>query len=216
MVKNREDFELHLYEKIGIKHFKTFVLKLRDFLLSRSASKMTDEERHDFLNSQSNYNIGKINSMEDVVKFKKMLYLNASIHSLAMIPCLFSLINGINLFFILCTIINLYCIILQRYNCIRVNKIIKKMTPHYERQRNEVKEELEKDDALLEEHTYKKVSRKNEIPITLEEIINNSSIEDLKKYRESLKKYLEEENQEELDNTFGSKKLKLEFKSKGN
>lgn len=216
MVKDKEDFELNLYEKIGIKYFKAFVLKIRDILLYFSTRKMTEEEKHDFLNSKSNYNIGKIKSLEDVINFKKMLYFNASIHTLSMITCLFFLTNGVSLLLLLCTILNLYCIILQRYNCIRINKLIKRMTPHYERQRNKIKEEIEKEDALLKEHTYIKVSRKNKSPITLEEIINNSSIEDLKKYRESLRKYLEEENQEELDNTFGSKKLKLEFKSKRN
>lgn len=214
-MKNREDIELKLYEKIGIKHFKSFVLKLRDFSF-RYVIKMTEEEIQNSLNSQSNYNIGKINSMEDVVNFKKMLYLNALIHTFAMIPCLIAFINATNLLFLLLTIINIYCIILQRYNCIRINKLIKKMTPHYERQRNKIKEEIEKEYALLEEHTNEKVLERTENSITLDEIINNSSIDDLKKYREFLRKCIEEENQEELDNTFENKKLKLEFKSDKN
>ena len=76
---------------------------------------------------------------------------------------------------------------LQRYNGIRINKLIKKMTPRYERQKDKIKEELKKEDSLLLEHTYKIVDKKGrETNITFDDLIANANMEQLKQYREYL------------------------------
>lgn len=76
---------------------------------------------------------------------------------------------------------------LQRYNCIRINQLIKKMTPRYEKQKDAIKEELRKEDSLLLDHTYKIVDKKKrETSITFEDLIADANIEQLKQYREYL------------------------------
>ncbi len=76
---------------------------------------------------------------------------------------------------------------LQRYNCIRINQLIKKMTPLYEKQKDKIKDELRKEDSILSEHVYKIVDKKNkETSITFEDLIANANIEQLKLYREYL------------------------------
>ena len=86
-----------------------------------------------------------------------------------------------------CIGINLYCIMLQRYNGIRINQLIEKMTPRYERQKDAIKEELRKEDSLLKEHTFKIVDRnKKEKKLTIDEIINTASLSQLTEYRKKL------------------------------
>lgn len=120
------------------------------------------------------------------------MYLNASIHTFGLFLCIVDLLlGGADVFFIIMTLINIYCIMLQRYNIIRLNKVIKKFYPKYEHQKEEIKKELIESNKLLKEHTYKIVKEtKKEVKereVTFEELLNNSSLSELKAYRESLK-----------------------------
>jgi hypothetical protein len=137
--------------------------------------------------------LGKVESLEDVKNFKGELFSNASIHLfgvLVLIPNYIDIICGtLAIPTLIITLIaggiNLYCVMLQRYNCIRINQLIKKMTPKYEKQKDAIKEELKKEDSLLLEHTYKIVGKKQrETSITFEDLIANANIEQLKLYRE--------------------------------
>ena len=122
----------------------------------------------------------------------------------------------IGFFNTLFTTLNAYCVMLQRYNIIRINKVINKFSLKYEKERNEIKKELNDTDKLLKEHTYKIVDNKNkEKEIIFDELINKSSLSELKKYRECLN-YFEKVNDNKV-NSFDypiniNKILKLQIK----
>lgn len=235
-MKKNKNIEMKIYELLGVKVFRKMAFGLRDILSFPLTIKMSKEERKNFLyHTASNYNLGKVKSLEDVKKFKKQLFINAGIHIWALSVCLpnfLKIIGGtaslsttiINLS---CIGINLYCIMLQRYNGIRINQLIEKMTPRYEKQKDTIKDELRKDDSLLLEHTYKIVDKKDkETSITFEDLIANANIEQLKQYREYLA-YFQRINQAIQENEFYSddqqidismpmkknKTLKLELKN---
>src|SRR5574344_2485895 len=179
-MKKNKNSEMMIYELLGVKIFRKMIFGLRDIISYPLTIGMNKEKKHDFLyNKPTNYNIGMINSLEDIKKFKKQLYMNASIHICGLLLCmpnLFIMICGvislriaiINLIFIF---INLYCIMLQRYNCIRINQIINKMMPRYEKQKDIIKDEIRKSNSNLYEYTYKIFDREQESTITLEELL---------------------------------------------
>lgn len=190
---------MRIYELLGVKVFRKIAFTLLDTLASlvfTLAIKMPKEEQKYILyNTASNYNLGKVKSLEDVKKFKKKLFINAAIHIWGLSVCFPDFLKAIGgtaslsttIISLICIGINLYCIMLQRYNDIRINQLIEKMTPRYEKQKDTIKEELKKDDSLLLEHTYKIVDKKErEASITFEDLIANANIEQLKQYREYL------------------------------
>ena len=151
MKKNKE---LILYEKLGIKTFKKLVFHLRDILLIPITKDKTKEERKRMIyNTPSNYNIGKINSIEDIIHFKKQLAINTSIHLIGLLICIYELININNLSMIsiiintLLTILNTYCLILQRYNLVRINEYVKEKRIRDKKQldKKEYNKSLDKD-----------------------------------------------------------------------
>ncbi len=195
-MRNKKNIEMRLYELLGIKAFRKMAFKLRDILAYPLTFKMSKEEKYNFLyNTASNYNIGKVKNLESVKKFKKQLIINTCIHIWALKFCLPDFIKDISnlnfspltLVYFTCIGVNLYCIMLQRYNAIRINKLIKKLTPIYEKKKNVIKDELKKEDSLLLNHTYKIIDKKEkETDITFNDLIEKASIEQLKKYHEYL------------------------------
>lgn len=212
-MKKNKNIEMRIYELLGVKVFRKMAFGLRDILAFPLTIRMSKEERHDFLyNRASNYNLGKVKSLEDVKKFKKQLFINSGIHVWALSFCLPNFLKVIvgtaslstAIMNLTCIGINLYCIMLQRYNGIRINQLIEKMTPRYERQKDAIKEELRKDDSLLLEHTYKIVDKKErETSITFEDLIANANIEQHKQYREYLA-HFQSVNQSMQENGFYS------------
>lgn len=191
-MKKNKNLEMKIYELLGIKIFRKMVFSLAYIINLPKKRKMTKEEWENYNNKTSNYNIGKVKDLDDVKKYKKQMYLNASIHALGLFLCIVDLLlGGFDVFFIIMTLINAYCVMLQRYNIIRLNKVIKKFYPKYEHKKEEIKKELIESDKLLKEHTYKIVKENkkevNEREVTFEELLNNSSLSELKTYRESLK-----------------------------
>ena len=191
-MKKNKNLEMKIYELLGVKIFRKIAFSLAYIISLPKKRKMTKEEWENYNNKTSNYNIGKVKDLDDVKKYKKQMYLNASIHTFGLFLCIVDLLlGGLDAFFIIMTLINAYCIMLQRYNIIRLNKVIKKFYPKYEHQKEEIKKELIENDKLLKEHTYKIVKEnKKEVTekeITFEELLNNSSLSELKAYRESLK-----------------------------
>ena len=86
-MKKHEKIEMKIYEFLGIKYFKKLVIGLVDIIILLSTLKefktLTLKEKIFKINHiKSNYFIGKINSMEDVKKFKTSLIFNSSIHIL--------------------------------------------------------------------------------------------------------------------------------------
>ena len=66
------NIEINLYEKLGIKNFRKMVFAFREILCYPITRNMTKEERRQALNKHaSNYNLGKVNTIEDVKAFKK-------------------------------------------------------------------------------------------------------------------------------------------------
>ena len=177
------DLEMKIYEIFGIKYFKKLILRFEKILMFPILIALPKEKRKRFLhNTHTNYHIGKIESLEDVESFKKMLYMNAIIHIFCLIPLFWD--GGI---IQPASLLNIYCIMLQRYNFIRINKTIEKMRPKYEKKMNEIREELKETDVMLPEHSYSIIdSKNNEVDITFDDLINNASYKELKHYQKCL------------------------------
>lgn len=235
-LKKNKNIEMKFYELLGIKVFKKMAFFIRDIVTLPLTFKMPKEERKKSLyNTASNYNIGKEKSFENIKKFKKQLFKNAGIHIfalLAFIPSFIKIIMGMaslstTIIVLPAMVMNIYCIMLQRYNCIRINQLIEKMTPRYEKQKDAIKEELIEKDSLLLEHSYKIIDKnEKETSVNFEDLIANASIQELKQYRNYLA-YLQIVNRaiqvndlcpdkEEIDMSMPiekNKTLKFEFKN---
>ncbi len=217
-MKKKKTIEMQIYELLGVKVFRKMAFALRDTLSFPLTIKMSKEERKNFLyNTASNYNIGKTRNLENIKKFKKELFKNAGIHIFGLLFCLINVLKDtgiiatIDLIFL---IINNYCIMLQRYNCIRINELIERKT---KRQKAKLKENLIKEDSLLLKHNYKIIDEnERETSITFDDLIANANIEQLKRYRAYLA-YFKIVNQITEKNVninipINNKTLKLELK----
>lgn len=133
-MKNNKNIEMKIYELLGVRLFRKIAFKLRDMTVAPFASKEIRRKIIKELNSTfNNYNLGKINSFEDIEKFKKQLKFNTIVHLVSLIFAIIGVIIGFNYTLLLAkiipmvgTVINTYCIMLQRYNYIRINRLIKK------------------------------------------------------------------------------------------
>jgi len=231
----KKNIEMRLYELLGVKAFRKFVFGIYYVAMIPTSLGKTKEERKKIMyNTASNYNLGKVENLEDLMKFKKMIYFNAFIHTsvlIMLIPNFLRIANGTSSIFNLVFTgllgpINAYCVMLQRYNLIRINKVIEKGKPRYYQEKMNLKEEVIKKDQLLKEHSYKLIDKKNRIEEkTFEDIISNATIQELKMYREYLE-YSEcvynrlhdsilyqNENISVDIPTIDNKQLKLEFES---
>lgn len=122
--KGGKIMEMKFYEKIGVRQWKKFVL----WLMAQVIRNPKDRKG-------SNYYLAAID-LKAVKKFRKMLLLNGLIHAWGLF-CVSLLIHYIlenNVFsfsmliLIICGfLINLYCVILQRYNWLRIKKVLKKV-----------------------------------------------------------------------------------------
>lgn len=201
----KKNIEMKIYEKLGVKQFRKMAFLLKDTLTKVLTFPlifwMGKEERKKFLdecshNKYSNYNFGEMKDLEDIRKFKKFLLLNTGVHIFELSLCVPGFLNILNKTasipgsIITCSMIgiNLYCIMLQRYNQIRINHTLEKMKPRSQKKQEELKEDLKKKDALIsQKHTYKITDKKgNSINLTIDDLINSSSIDELKSYREYL------------------------------
>lgn len=194
-MKKHEEIEMKIYELLGVKYFKKLAISLVDitflpFTLKAYKGLSLKERVFKINHVKSNYFIGKINSMEDVENFKHSIIINSRIHIFAL-AVLFALphkvlINTI-LFNIIFTILNCYCLMLQRYNWIRINETVRKMTPRYERQKAKIIDELQETEKKLPEPSYKIIDKEDkEKDISFEELISNASMEELKRYQHCL------------------------------
>lgn len=136
MNKKEKNIELKIYELLGVKAFRKLVFKLFYISIIPYTRHMTREERYNSIyNTPSNYNMKKGHGIQDLRDFKKQLLLNAGIHIFSLIACIPSFLNVIGgtatLFTTIQTLflvtINTYCIMLQRYNQIRINQVIKRV-----------------------------------------------------------------------------------------
>lgn len=195
--------EMKIYEKLGIKKFKKFVFGISyvvmfPFMLMekktfKDAKKVVNE-------ASSNYSIGKNLNYEGIKEFKKMIYLNSFIHISALIGCIYKMPNIIENASIIPIIIesslitlNTYCLMLQRYNYIRINKTINMLKPKYENEKNKIKEEIKENDSKLINHEFVYITyncvRTEEKSVNFDELLEKASLEKLKEYRNKLSFY---------------------------
>lgn len=192
----KEKKELKVYELLGIKTFRKMVFKFCRIIATPFTLLIPKEERKKFLDELKiiNYNIGGYSS-KNLHAFKKYLFLNSAIHVFALlycIPAFLKVIGGTASFFMsiiipILIVINSYCIILQRYNYIRIKQVIKKITPYEEKQKTKIKEQIKELERSLDSHTYVIIKKNNqEKEVAIDELMQKATLEELKKYREYL------------------------------
>lgn len=147
--------ESKIYEFLGVKYFKQLTFKLEKLIHKK------DKEQN------KNYHLMG-NGIEAIENFRKYLYYNGFIHvknSIALIIGLtvFVLTTGFNYYlipFILLLIKDLYCVMLQRYNWIKLNEYKEKLEQRENRkvmkEANKIKEKdfsynLEQINTMLDE-----------------------------------------------------------------
>ena len=128
-LNKKEKFEIFIYQLLGVNTFKEATLLLEHIIHYRENKDIEDEKlkKHNI-----NYH-PKDTSLQGLKDFKKFLYYNGFIHvknsliySLIIIPA--SFIPGvrmINMVLIPLLIMNLYCIMLQRYTYLRTQETIR-------------------------------------------------------------------------------------------
>lgn len=195
-MKKENNIELKLYELLGVKLFRKMAFVVRDFLVLVFTFWWKKEKRHELLYGKpSNYIIGKDGDiLENMKKFKGSLLTNAIIHIICILiamPSILDIINGIGSTFLiiqtsLYIILNLYCIMLQRYNHIKINRVIKKLESREVKKKNIIFEEIKKD-YDINKVDYKLYDKKyNGKMITCDDFLQIATLEQLKNYREFL------------------------------
>lgn len=174
------ELELNIYKKIGVRQFRNILVKFLYFLVVPLyiIFKIPKSERKNlFHNSPSNYFMKKGNGLKDLKDFKKWLYFNAAIHVHALIRCIIGLFNGTLIIQIPFIILNLYCIMLQRYNYIRIDNTIKKYEEIEKTKINNFKENIRE---KIEEPHINVYTRKNKENETLDSVLDDLSLKNLK------------------------------------
>mgnify|MGYP000026089989 CR=1 FL=1 len=137
--------EEKIYELLGIKLFKKAVFKLEKIIHRKDKGK------------NINYHIKKADSVESVNSFKKYLYYNGGIHlknlilgisALIMIPIIRTPIITIPMSILL--VKDIYCVMLQRYNWLKLQKYEKKLLERRENKINIQKENINKEELKQE------------------------------------------------------------------
>ena len=123
--KEKGDFELKLYKFLGVELFRKLVFKLEKFIHRKDGGK------------NINYHVEK-NNVDNYKSFKKYLYYNGNIHvrnvlkEMGTLLVLLMFFNKIAMAILLADILkNLYCVMLQRYNYIRINQYVDKKENSY-------------------------------------------------------------------------------------
>lgn len=164
--------ECKIYEFLGVKYFKKLTFKLEKIIHRKDKG------------TNINYHVKNTFSKESVNSFKKYLYYNGFIHAknfiIGFLMILGYLILGMNPLLIFSTgvliVKDAYCLMLQRYNYLKLNEFEKKLDLREEKKINREIENINKDE-LDRKILERKIDR--------EELIKNLKI---------LKSYLLEEN----------------------
>lgn len=219
-MKNKE---MKIYELLGIKKFRKLVFNFVYILLRPFFRKLPKEEiKKVFLNIPTNYVMKKGNGLQDLRDFKNMLLFNSLVHIAGLIHCTLGLVSAMAISsfalaipFLFLSILNIYCIMLQRYNHIKINLVLNK---HKQKQKEKFCDEIKKDKHLSKEYSYKTINKNNkEKNITFEKFLNIATPEQLIEYRKFLIKSSSYDNKDknclEMD-IDKRKKLILEYKTK--
>lgn len=119
-MSNKKKLELKIYEFLGV---KKAVFMLEKIIHKRDKGK------------NINYHIKNSNDRESVDSFKKYLYYNGFIHTKNLITgipiIVFAILCGQNLLFLIPLILflikDVYCVMLQRYNWLKISEFEKKL-----------------------------------------------------------------------------------------
>ena len=193
-MKKITDIEKKFYERIGIKQFRKAAFALAKGLLFPSLILigMNKEERKEaFNNTTGNYRIKKGHGKKDLEDFIPWLYVNGTIHASLAVWCLLTLVAAHSLGTIISNSIalgiNLYCIMLQRYNYIRIKEGIEKYELRDQKRRVRITNELEDKQQYWRKYKSDFLSLTNNKEETYDEFIKDASLEDLRKYRDYLR-----------------------------
>lgn len=116
--------EMKIYEKLGVRQWKKIVLWLMSKIIRNP------KDRHG-----TNYYLAGTN-VKAVKEFKKWLWCNGIIHAIGIIQCIYqiicyalkrNLISSFTFVVIVYLFINLYCVMLQRYNWLRIKRVLSKV-----------------------------------------------------------------------------------------
>lgn len=146
--KRREKIELKIYRFLGVKQFRALAFKLEKLVHIKDK-----KQNHNYhINPDSGKSLINctIDEMED---FKKKLYYNGSIHVknlifLTITSLIILIVPTFNKYVLILNLVlaikDAYCVMLQRYNCIRINSVIeakrKRMNKAVEKRSNEILE----------------------------------------------------------------------------
>lgn len=193
------NIEMKIYEALGVNLFKKFIFKLLDIALLPITSKMNKRDRYDYLyNTHSNYNIGQRKDLQSLRNFKKYIWFNAGVHIFSLYFCSVSVKNIFSLaannlavvllstFNIALIVLNIYCIMLQRYNAIRINKTIRKYATLEQKKKAKICNELMVEKQITDNLTHEIIKNKQVRPITFEEFLQTATLEQLKNYHNVL------------------------------
>ena len=179
----KNNIELRIYELLGVKVVQKIVLLNAKYILRVKK----DNE------NPGTYFIGKL-TYENMNVYKKGIFANAAIHIVGALFCMYHLFPVASTAFVVGTILNLYLVMLQRYNYIKLKRVMNTIKPRYERKREELKNDILETDSKIKEHEYSIMTSKDkEKVIDIDTIINKSSLDDLKKMSEFLKNFEENE-----------------------
>ena len=175
--KKGEDLELKIYKALGVKYFRNLAFKLEKLIHIKDKKK------------NINYHINDCKDLVSIDKFKKYLYYNGFIHvknlifgsvGLALMIILnASVVPVIDLSTLLLK--DAYCVMLQRYNWIRITRHEEKLKARERKRIDKVKSNIDKE-KVEEVIINNKVNR--------EELIRE--IQALRNYLKSCNKGVEE------------------------
>ena len=133
-MKNKE---MKLHEKLGVREFRWLAFSLRKVFLYPFTIGMSEAERRNFINSPDNYNMGYTRNLKEIGAYKKNLFLNAGIHVFSLLYCIKGFIDYPYLITVpllaLPIAINIYCLMLQKYNYIRIKQFTERIKSRNEK-----------------------------------------------------------------------------------
>ncbi len=155
-MKNKE---MKLYEKLGVREFRWLAFSLRKVFLYPFTIGMSEKERRNFMNRPDNYNMGYTRNIKEIGEYKNNLFLNAGIHVFSLLYCIKGFIDYPYLITVpilaLPIVINIYCLMLQRYNYIRIKQFTERI-----KSRNEKVNQPEETEPQKELSMSKNISNK--------------------------------------------------------
>lgn len=160
MFKKIRNHEKRFYELIGIRTFRKMAFGLVKLFSLPILLCLPKDKRKEYLSAPNNYNMKKGHGIQDLKDFKKMLLFNSSIHIWGLYKCmpglklaLMGFATAGDCFLVtIAALINLYCIMLQRYNLIRIHEAEEKYEKYQELKEKRLKrmiEKMEKDENEL-------------------------------------------------------------------